>query len=299
MIFEGYYQNGNINGKAREYFFDIDRKVCIFNGEYLNGKKWNSKLCQIFKLYNHTSKIITKSEYINGKEIRYKYKDEKLIYKSEFFNNKSHGQGKEYYNVGNKISYEGEFRNDKKWEGKGFNINGDIEYIIKNGSGKVKEYIEKGQLILEGEYLKGEKNGKIKEYSKKGQLILEGEYLYGKKNGYAKEFDNKGNCIFEGHYLIDIKNGMVKEKYISISYSWRLCEINEGEYINGKQNGKIKIYYYDFHQNKLIFEGEYLNGEKNGYAKEYNYNSIIIVVMKENIRKVKKLEYGKSIKMVN
>ena len=45
----------------------------------------------------------------------------------------------------------------------------------------------------------------------------------------------------------------------------------EGEYLNGKRNGKGKEY-YDY--GKLIFEGEYLNGERwNGKGKVYvDYN---------------------------
>ena len=46
--------------------------------------------------------------------------------------------------------------------------------------------------------------------------------------------------------------------------------IFEGEYLNGKKNGKGKK--YDF--NSLIFEGEYLNGEKMG--KEKNMISKVI-----------------------
>ena len=41
----------------------------------------------------------------------------------------------------------------------------------------------------------------------------------------------------------------------------------EGEYLNGKRNGKGKEYDYD---GNLEFEGEYLHGEKwNGKVKEY------------------------------
>ena len=35
--------------------------------------------------------------------------------------------------------------------------------------------------------------------------------------------------------------------------------IFEGEYINGKKNGKAKEYNYN---GKLIYEGEYLNGKR-------------------------------------
>ena len=48
------------------------------------------------------------------------------------------------------------------------------------------------------------------------------------------------------------RNGKVKEYY----YNGKL--IFEGEYLNGKRNGKGKEYY----NGKLIFEGEYLNGKK-------------------------------------
>ena len=43
--------------------------------------------------------------------------------------------------------------------------------------------------------------------------------------------------------------------------------IFEGEYLNGKRNGKWKAYNEN---NILIFEGEYINGERNGKGKEYN-----------------------------
>ena len=41
----------------------------------------------------------------------------------------------------------------------------------------------------------------------------------------------------------------------------------EGEYLNGKKNGKGKEYY----KGKLTFDGEYLNGKKNGKCTEYNF----------------------------
>ena len=49
--------------------------------------------------------------------------------------------------------------------------------------------------------------------------------------------------------------------------------IFEGEYLNGKTNGKGKEYNYF---ENLIFEGEYLNGERNGKGKEYNYDGSLI-----------------------
>ena len=46
----------------------------------------------------------------------------------------------------------------------------------------------------------------------------------------------------------------------------------EGEFLNGKRNGKGKE--YDDCQ-RLEFEGEYLNDKRNGKGKEYYYNGKI------------------------
>ena len=130
------------------------------------------------------------------------------------------------------MEYEGEFRRGKKWNGKGYDENGNIIYELVNGSGKVKEYDCKDRLRFEGEYLNGKKNGKGKEYWD-GELYFDGEYLNGKRSGKGKEYDhfNNGKLRFEG------------------------------EYLNDERNGKGKEYNKD---GELIFEGEYLNGERKG-----------------------------------
>ena len=72
-------------------------------------------------------------------------------------------------------------------------------------------------------------------------------------------YDKKGKIIYE------LKKGVgnVKEYKYYPGYD-RL--IFEGEYSNGKRNGKGKEYNEDWH---LIFEGEYLNGKKwNGQGDE-------------------------------
>ena len=49
--------------------------------------------------------------------------------------------------------------------------------------------------------------------------------------------------------------------------------VYEGEYLNGKRNGKGKIY---GEKNKIIYEGELLNGIKNGIGEEYDETNKII-----------------------
>ena len=66
--------------------------------------------------------------------------------------------------------------------------------------------------------------------------------------------------INTNRYIIYESNKIAKEFDI---YNDKL--IFEGEYLNGKRNGKGKEYNkYD----RLIFEGEYLNGKRNEKGKE-------------------------------
>ena len=78
------------------------------------------------------------------------------------------------------MEYEGEYLNEMKWNGKGYDKDGNIIYELINGNGKVKEYDNDGDLQFEGEYLNGKRNGKGKEYDD-GMIIYEGEYLNGKR----------------------------------------------------------------------------------------------------------------------
>ena len=63
---------------------------------------------------------------------------------------------------------------------------------------------------------------------------------------------------------MELKNGTGKIK----EYNQGGKLIFEGEYLNGKRNGKGKEYW----NGELIFEGEYLNGLRNGKGKEYYDN---------------------------
>ena len=90
----------------------------------------------------------------------------------------------EYYSNG-KLYFEGEYLYDKRWNGKGYDLNDKVEFEIKNGKGNVVIYDCEGN-VYKGEYLYGEKNGKGKEYNIYGHLIFEGEYLNGKRSGKGK-----------------------------------------------------------------------------------------------------------------
>ena len=89
--------------------------------------------------------------------------------------------------------------NGKKYNGKGYNYNGDLEYELKYGCGKVKEYYYNGyDLKFKGTYLNGKKwNGLKLEYGDNDKLIFKGEYLNDKRNGKGKKY-YRNELIFEG-----------------------------------------------------------------------------------------------------
>ena len=224
------YKIGEKNGKGKEF---NNKGKLIFEGEYLNGKR-------------------------NGEGIE--YDDGILIFEGEYLNGKRNGRGKEY-NYKNQLVFEGVYLKGKRLDGKGYNINGNLEYDIKKGKGYIKEYKKNGYggLIFEGEYL----NGKGKKYNYDGILIFEGEYLNGERNGKGKELYRNGKLKFEGEYF----NG---KQWTGKGYN-----INDNlEYEIKKGKGNVKEYDED---GTLTFEGEYLN-DLNGKEMEKEKNTIMMVI---------------------
>ena len=100
--------------------------------------------------------------------------------------------------------------------------------------------------------------------------ILSGRYVIYEANGKRKGKEYNiltDNIMFEGEYLNGKKNGKGKEynEYENIIF--------EGEYKDGKKEGQGK----EFDESgNLIFEGEYENGlRKKGYLKEYYEGKVI------------------------
>ena len=265
--FESEYMNGVRHGKGKEY--DVFGHI-IFDGEFINGKKRKGK--SYFK--DEGILFIYEGEYINDKKngegkiysLKYTFLEGKFLngyllrgkaYNldngylkfngSFFFHNEM--TGKEY--IDGILSYEGDYLYGVKWNGKGYDKNGNIIYELNNGNGYTKEYHRFSDILrYEGQFKYGEANGKGKEYDFDGKLIFEGEFLNGKRwNGYGFDWSSG----FRGEYLNGKEwNGIFNEDEDNLK-----CELN-----NGKGLVKIK----DFNRTK--FEFEYLNGEKNGKARE-------------------------------
>jgi len=166
----------NRNGKGKEFYNNGKLK---FEGEYLNGKRWNGKS------YDKNSII--------DLEIK-----------------KGNGKGKEYNNY-DELEFEGEYLNGERWNGKvkEYNYLGRLifegEYLNGERNGKGKEYNLDGNLEFEGEYL----NGKEKEYKNegnkfnygKGELKFEEKNLIRKLDEKRKVYNNNEKLVFEGEYL--------------------------------------------------------------------------------------------------
>ena len=150
-------------------------------------------------------------------------------------------------------------------------MEGNIKYKLTNSiNGKGKEYNYDDNLIFEGEYLNGKRNGEGKEYYNNGKLKYEGEYFNDKRNGKGKEYYYNGKLKCDGEYLNGIEllgteydaNGKIKNQFNKvkgIGKTYKLFRLYEGEYLNGKRNGKGKEYY---NNGKLEFEGEYLDDKR-------------------------------------
>ena len=97
------------------------------------------------------------------------------------------------------MEFEGEYLFDKKWNGKGYDKDGNEIYKLINGKGINREYDHDSEILkYEGEYLNGKRNGKGKEFFH-GKLIFDGIFLDGNRKK-GKEFNKNGEIIFEGEY---------------------------------------------------------------------------------------------------
>ena len=307
LTLEGEYKNGELNGKCKEYYANNTGRIS-FEGEYLNGKKWNGKGYDIngnkiyelingkgfFKQYDSESQILQllfEGDYINGEKNGKgkEYSGDDLIFEGEYKDGKKNGKGKCYNQITGELEFEGDFLYDwkfkgkeyvkgklefegeyyfnNKYSGKGYDENGNILYVLNNGSGKVRFYDWQDNLDYDGELLNGKKNGQGKHYIN-NILIYEGQYLNGERNGKGKEYNITGDYLeYEGEFLNNTRNGKGKE------YHHNGIIKKEGEYINGDINGIGKEYN---EKGKLIYEGEYLKGYRNGNGKEYNDDGILI-----------------------
>ena len=235
------------NGKCNSIVELINDGSLFFEGQYVDGKRYGKGIEYYNKYYNFVG------EYLNGKRhgIGKEYQYGKLIYEGEFLNDERNGKGKEYFD--SELKYEGGFLNGKRHgKGKEYFVS---EVTYAEGVKKISYEINEGKLIYDGEYLYGHKY-KGKSYQN-GKLEYEGEFLFDRKwNG--KGYGEHGNIIYE----LNKGTGKVKEYHPNGHLKF------DGEYLNGKKNGKGKE--YEKNHGHLTYDGSFENGEKTGYAKVYH-----------------------------
>ena len=250
LIFEGnykFYCNTEIRwiGNGKEYQMikqppKEDKKELIYEGEYLNGKKWNGK----GKEFNPDGTLLFEGEYKNGKKYFGKlYKKGELIFEGEIKN--SEKRKKDDLNQNSQIINGSDILN--KSDIKIMNNKEDKDIInCKYYKEPKDKYYILDKLIYEKKKIEQDKYSYI-EYNCYGQIIFEGEYLNNQKYK-GKEYNDYGEIIYEGDY----NNG---ERFNGKGYN----NCNQFSYINGKIEGNLVV--YDLLNNEL-FEGEYKNGEK-------------------------------------
>ena len=228
--------------------------------------------------------IMVNKKMFNKLNLNLNLLDYKIV-SGKYFIGQKNGMGKEYSSIDNALLYEGEYIDGKK-------------------CGYGKEYNLLGKLIFDGKYINGKKNGRGKEYFNDGKIKFEGIYFFGTKyngkgydktnkliyeikdgNGYIYELDNFGYLIYEGEYLNGKKNGKGKEYYYKDKIKFQGIYLNDIK-MNGIGYDINNEAIYEIKEGKghikeydyfgnLQYEGEYLYGEINGYVKEYNNHTII------------------------
>ena len=204
LIFDGEFKDGERNGIGKE--FNLFGKTFEYEGEFKNGER-NGK----GKEYDVFSNIIFEGDYLDGKRWNglsyFKYKGEKLLFEGEYKNGKI-WSGKFYKTNNNEIESEiingeGKYKKYDKFFGYLY-----FEGYLKNGeiNGQGKEYKHDGKISFEGEYLNGKKNGLGKKYYSNGNLKFEGLYKEDME-WEGKRFNINGEKLYE----IKDGNGQVKQ----------------------------------------------------------------------------------------
>ena len=118
------------------------------------------------------------------------------------------GKGKEYFNDGKNICFEGEYKNGIR---SGFGIyynysggkiyEGECENGTPNGYGTI--YYENGNKMYEGNWEDDTYHGEGVKYYENGGKEYEGEWKYNEKNGKGTSYYENGNKEYEGEWKDD------------------------------------------------------------------------------------------------
>ncbi len=229
----------------------------------LEGKYKNDKRNGYFKTYDKQGNLVNTEKYENGVLIenpdelvsidvkKEYYPDGKVKIEAGYKNGQAEGWRKEYDTTGKVIKAAVFHKGQKLSEGK----------LDETGlkTGYWKEYYPSGKIKSEGAYRNGRKYGLWKYYHPNGQLEQTGKYdNHGKETGKWTWYYDDGSLHREEYYLNGLQDGHSVEYYPDGKI------ITEGDYIEGRKNGKWILDYGDHRE-----EGNYLDDRRKGYWKYY------------------------------
>ena len=284
LVFDGEYNEGiKWNGKER-ILYNCDKKKIVIERKYKEGKalcveyyehkKFDPKYFDI-KGLEFIQELINqghdKKDF--SEDINYESYITNLLFIGEHLDDKSiknkinrNGKGIEYHE--NKSTFEGEYKDGKRINGKG------------------KIFNNKGNLIFDGDYINGKRNGTVIEYYEEieedeenvntdSNLLIkyEGKYIDDQKNGEGIEYQyndkNQEETVFEGIY----KNG---EKWTGVGKEYYKMPdklLFEGEYKEGKRwNGNF--YEYSNIGDRIKLQGKYIEGKKVNIKKNEEFENL-------------------------
>lgn len=261
-------KNGELNGKATEYYSDgTVQKISYF----VNGKR-NGLTIE----YDNYGNVISKANYLDNElDGSFKYYENKiLVIEGTYKNGKKNGLFKEYDENGN-LSHEYTMLNDLKNGISKIYENGKLKFYTewKNDleNGKHKEYDENGFLIFEIDNENGVPNGFFKQYEN-NKLKLIGSVFNDEKNGVFKEYDEDGNIVKDYTMKSDMLDGLYTVYYYD---SGKLRLKKTGNYKDDKEYGLWETILYNDKGIDILSSHIYLNGILNGPFKQVQNDSII------------------------
>jgi antitoxin component YwqK of YwqJK toxin-antitoxin module len=174
-----------------------------------------------------------------------------------------------------------------------YNTEGKVVSTTGAGDGtfKYKGYFATGQLMSEGEYVKGEASGHWKYYNRYGRLVSESNYKAGLLEGPSVTYHASGKVTIQSDYKNGERDGYYKEFYASGNIK------AEGWLRNGNREQQWLSYYPD---GKLESDDYYLNNEASGQSMAYAVDGKLASVFDFDHSKIKKMvEYGNNEKIVS
>jgi len=304
LIEEGFYKNGLINGKLKEYdengnaisllnFKDGVEGDGIVINRTIDGKKSG-----LWQKFDKNDNLIQQEIYLNGELVTNEgsggvsFKFEKEYFgngqlKNQYMTQEGYKNGIQinYDSLGNKrasYSYKNdtllakgwfttEGSKDSLWEY--YNSNNTLSY---NGSYKDGQkdglwvyYFNNGNVEQKGRYSENLPHGEWLWYYLNGQLRRQENFYHGKYNGEVKDFDKKGNIIQDRNYTFNTLEGK--------SYYFIGDHEEKGEMKNGLREGK---WTYFFNGKKKAFTGKFKDGLPDGKHKYWFGNNHRSYVMK-------------------